>query len=221
MGIMSDRSGQADVLIAGAGPTGLVLAVWLKGARAARIPLGNLGQGLTPFAFPTIFPQDEHERLLIMRLRELGVEVERPVELTGFEEIGGEIRATLRKAESQETCTYAYLAGCDGARSKVREVLNSGFPGGTYDHLFYVADVEAAGLAMNGELHVDLDDADFLAVFPRASPRRQQLSRRARLPAGRRRSYSQSGRRPRNEHRHRRCGQSGLETGCLPEKSIQ
>jgi len=228
---MADKSGQADVLIAGAGPTGLVLALWLtqlgvrvriidkaaepgttsralavqartlefyqqiglaqavvdrghevaalnlwvRSARAARVPIGNLGQGLTPFAFPLIFPQDEHECLLIERLRELGVEVERPVELAAFEDAGGEIRATLSIAGSEVTGTYAYLAGCDGARSKVREVLNTGFPGGTYDHLFYVADVEAAGPPINGELHVDLDDADFLAVFPLADAGRARL----------------------------------------------
>ncbi|HTC39827.1 MAG TPA: FAD-dependent monooxygenase, partial [Steroidobacteraceae bacterium] len=39
-------------------------------------------------------------------------------------------------------------------------------PGGTYDHLFYVADVDAGGPPMNGELHIDIDDADFLGVFP-------------------------------------------------------
>jgi 2-polyprenyl-6-methoxyphenol hydroxylase-like FAD-dependent oxidoreductase len=139
------------------------------------VPIKNLGSGLTPFPFPTIFPQDEHERLLIERLRALGIEVERPVELSGFEESGGEIRATLRKAGSEETASYAYLAGCDGARSKVREVLNIGFPGGTYDHLFYVADVVAAGPPMDGELHIDLDEADFLAVFPLASQGRARL----------------------------------------------
>jgi FAD binding domain len=37
--------------------------------------------------------------------------------------------------------------------------------------LFYVADVEATGQPVNGELHVDLDDADFLAVFPMAGGR--------------------------------------------------
>jgi hypothetical protein len=50
----------------------------------------------------------------------------------------------------------------------VRETIGTGFPGGTYRQVFYVADVEAAGPAVDGELHVDLDEADFLAVFPLA-----------------------------------------------------
>jgi 2-polyprenyl-6-methoxyphenol hydroxylase-like FAD-dependent oxidoreductase len=140
--------------------------LWVKSKPAARIPLENLGKGLTPFPFPVIFPQDEHEALLSERLSALGIEIERQMELADFEDRGGEIHATLRKAGTEEVASFAYLAGCDGARSRVREILGAGFPGGTYDHLFYVADVEAAGSPMNGELHVDLDDADFLAVFP-------------------------------------------------------
>ena len=140
--------------------------LWVKTKPAARIPLGDLGQGLTPFPFPLIFPQDAHEALLIERLSALGITIERQVELADFEDRGGEIRATLRQAGSEEVGSYTYLAGCDGARSRVREVLGAGFPGGTYDHLFYVADVDAGGPPMNGELHIDIDDADFLGVFP-------------------------------------------------------
>ena len=151
------------------------LNLWVKARPAARIPLENLGQGRTPFPFPLIFPQDEHEALLIKRLSALGIEVERQVELADFEDHGGEIRAALRKGGTEEVGSYAFLAGCDGARSRVREGLGTGFPGGTYDHLFYVADVEAAGPPMNGELHVDLDDADFLAVFPLQQTGRARL----------------------------------------------
>jgi hypothetical protein len=50
--------------------------------------------------------------------------------------------------------------------SIVREALKVGFPGGTYSHIFYVADVEASGRAMNGELNGGLDEAEFLAIFP-------------------------------------------------------
>jgi 2-polyprenyl-6-methoxyphenol hydroxylase-like FAD-dependent oxidoreductase len=151
------------------------LNLWVKQNQAVRVPIENLGQDLTPFPFPLIFPQDEHETLLINRLRGAGVEVERMAELVEFEDLGAEIRATVRKDGATDTRGYAYVAGCDGARSRVREVLGAGFPGGTYDHLFYVADVDAAGPPMNGELHVDLDDADFLAVFPMGATGRARL----------------------------------------------
>jgi hypothetical protein len=53
--------------------------------------------------------------------------------------------------------------------------MGTGFQGGTYRHLFYVADVLASGPAIDGELHVDLEEADFLAVFPLAGKGRARL----------------------------------------------
>jgi 2-polyprenyl-6-methoxyphenol hydroxylase-like FAD-dependent oxidoreductase len=216
---------ETEVLIAGAGPTGLVLALWLArsgvrlrivdkaatpgttsralvvqprtlefyrqlgladaiverglefaavnlwaaGKKLARVEIGPLGEGLSPFPYMMVFPQDEHERLLIDRLRETGVEVERPVELLGFEQTSERVQARLRCPDgSEETLRAAYLAGCDGARSTVREALGAGFPGGTYIHLFYVADVDLTGPVANRELHIALDEADFLGVFPLA-----------------------------------------------------
>src|SRR6516162_68794 len=221
----------SDVLVAGAGPTGLVLALWLtrlgvrvriidrtvepgttsralavqartlelyrqldladavvkhghkvpavnlwvKGEPAARLPFEKIGSDLTP-AFLQIFPQDQHERLLIERLEALGVSVERRTELVSFTDDGERVVARLRGPEGQEeACEASYIAGCDGARSTVRETIGTGFPGGTYRHLFYVADVKAAGRALDGELHVDLDEADFLAVFPLVGTGRARL----------------------------------------------
>jgi 2-polyprenyl-6-methoxyphenol hydroxylase-like FAD-dependent oxidoreductase len=223
---------QSDVLIIGAGPTGLVLALWLtrlgvpvrivdrtaapgttsralavqartlelyrqldlaeavvasghrvpavnlwvKGGRKARVPLTDMGTGLTPYPFLHIFPQDEHEKLLVAKLESLGVSVERRTELVSFAETADGITARLRGPDGAESAHEAiYLAGCDGARSKVRESIGTGFPGGTYEHLFYVADVEATGAALDGELHVDLDEADFVAVFPLAGQGRARL----------------------------------------------
>src|ERR1700676_3171641 len=125
---MENMMTRADVLIVGAGPTGLVLALWLtrlgvrvrtidktaepgttsralavqartlelyrqldladavvamghhvpavnlwvKGESAARISFESVGSGLTPYPFLHIFPQDQHERLLIERLATMG-----------------------------------------------------------------------------------------------------------------------------------------------------
>lgn len=223
---------KSDVLIIGAGPTGLVLALWLTrlgvkvriidktaapgttsralavqartlelyaqldlsdsviakghrtpaanlwvgGERKARIPLNDIGKGLTPYPFLHIFPQDEHEKLLVAKLESLGVSVERQTELVHFAEQPNGVVAHLRGADGGESdCEATYVAGCDGARSKVRETIGTGFPGGTYEHLFYVADVKAKGPAVDGELHIDLDVADFIAVFPLAGEGRARL----------------------------------------------
>ncbi len=223
---------RSDVLIIGAGPTGLVLALWLcklgvrvrivdkasapgttsralavqartlelyrqldladavvqnghrvaaanfwvKGEPVAHLPLTQVGEGLTPYSFLEIFPQDEHERLLIERLQAFGISVERNTDLASFEQTADGITATLHLPDGQqEICQACYLAGCDGARSIVRKALDTGFPGGTYQQIFYVADVQGSGPAFNGELHVDLDEADFLAVFPLAGSGRARL----------------------------------------------
>src|SRR5258708_437772 len=135
-----------------------------------------MGVGLSPYPYPLIFPQDEHERLLIERLAETGVEVERQTELLGFENTDGHVLAQIRTPNrTVETSTAAYIAGCDGARSTLREAIGIGFPGGTYEHLFYVADVEASGQALNGELHAAVDRTDFLVIFPLKGERRARL----------------------------------------------
>jgi 2-polyprenyl-6-methoxyphenol hydroxylase-like FAD-dependent oxidoreductase len=150
--------------------------LWVKGEPVARLPFERIGSDLTPYPFLHIFPQDQHERLLIERLQALEVSVERPTELLSFTDEGERVIARLRGPEGQEeTWEASYIAGCDGARSTVRETIGTGFPGGTYRQLFYVADVEAAGRALDGELHADLDEADFLAVFPLTGKGRARL----------------------------------------------
>jgi 2-polyprenyl-6-methoxyphenol hydroxylase-like FAD-dependent oxidoreductase len=150
--------------------------LWVKGEAAARLSFESVGSRLTPYPFLHIFPQDQHERLLIERLQALGIAVERRTELVRFTDEGNSITARLRGPDGQEhECKASYIAGCDGARSIVRDIIGTGFPGGTYRQIFYVADVEAAGPALNGELHVDLDEADFLGVFPLAGQGRARL----------------------------------------------
>jgi 2-polyprenyl-6-methoxyphenol hydroxylase-like FAD-dependent oxidoreductase len=157
---LSDTVVKAGVKVAG-------VNLWVRGARVARVPIQRLGEGLSPFPYPLTYPQDAHERLLIESLNALGVTVERRTELVRFDQHPESVRAVLKRPDgSEEICEAAYLAGCDGARSTVREALATDFPGGTYSGLFYVADVDAAGPAADGEIHVDFEEADFLAVFP-------------------------------------------------------
>src|SRR5688572_24940655 len=60
----------------------------------------------------------------------------------------------------------AWVAGCDGAHSAVRELNGIGFPGAPYEHIFYVADVTMTGSMVPDELNVYLWREGFLLLFP-------------------------------------------------------
>ncbi|RWA69444.1 MAG: hypothetical protein E5X49_24810 [Mesorhizobium sp.] len=213
---------KTKVLIAGAGPTGLTLALWLTrlgvpvrifdkaaapgetsralavqartlefhrqigivddvlaaGVRlerltvhtpagvAARLPLSDFGRGISPYSFAFALPQDVHERLLITHLERAGVEVERGTELVAFEDKDETVIAALSKDGRTETVSAAYLAGCDGARSTVRHGLNIGFPGGTYEQAFYVADVRGIGEVTHNGMDVTISAYGFAIAMP-------------------------------------------------------
>jgi 2-polyprenyl-6-methoxyphenol hydroxylase-like FAD-dependent oxidoreductase len=72
--------GLADIVVA-RGHKVAAAQLWLKGKPKARVPLEEVGAELTRYSFLQIFPQDEHERLLIETLEGLGVSVERNTEL--------------------------------------------------------------------------------------------------------------------------------------------
>jgi 2-polyprenyl-6-methoxyphenol hydroxylase-like FAD-dependent oxidoreductase len=209
-------------LIVGAGPTGLVLALWLArtrtpfrlidknsgpgqasramavqartiefyrqlgiadevvaaGFRLDRIHLrnrsqelavawlGGVGGGISPFPFVLSLPQDDHERMLTQYLHDAGHAVEWDTELVAFTQRVDGVSATLRKLGDEETWSGAYLCGCDGAHSAVRHGLGVGFPGGTYDQPFYVADAEAEGPWSDHEFTGYLAEQTFALAFP-------------------------------------------------------
>jgi 2-polyprenyl-6-methoxyphenol hydroxylase-like FAD-dependent oxidoreductase len=141
--------------------------LWVGGQRQAHLEFGSAGEGLSRYPYVLSFAQDDHERLLGERLEALGVRVERSTELVSLESSGDRVLARLRRADGTiEDTETEYLAGCDGARSAVRGALNIGFPGGTYEHLFYVADVQAEGPQIDDEAHVSLGtDGDFVVCL--------------------------------------------------------
>ncbi|NEX64852.1 FAD-dependent monooxygenase [Noviherbaspirillum galbum] len=158
--------GLAEGVVA-AGHAATRMQFWAEGKPRAALSFGDAGAASTPYPFVLVFPQDRHERLLVQRLDELGVTVERDTALTGFTDTGNHVIAQLRKADgSEESVTTPYLVGCDGARSVVRHRLGTDFEGSTYAHLFYVADVEAKLPGPPGEAQFALDHGDFVAVFP-------------------------------------------------------
>ncbi|HLK52440.1 MAG TPA: FAD-dependent monooxygenase [Candidatus Angelobacter sp.] len=211
-----------QVLIVGAGPTGLVLALWLaksgisfrivekndgpgQASRAmavqartlefyrqlgianrviesgirvrgghlregnrviANFPFDDIGSDISPFPFVLSFPQDDHEHLLVKCLEEAGIRVEWSTQLVQCKEEGQQVNVILRKGDAEERCEFAYVCGCDGAHSTVRQGLGLNFPGGMYEQLFYVADVQPEGPAFDEAVNACFSPDSFILAFP-------------------------------------------------------
>ncbi|WP_422928040.1 FAD-dependent monooxygenase [Singulisphaera sp. PoT] len=218
---MREETTLRDVLIVGAGPTGLslaitcrrfglearvidrapkvsevskALAVWsgsleafdamgiigaflAEGVRMRGVRFGDgkhqltdleMGDGIdSPYPFPILLPQSDTERLLHDRLVELGGEVERDVELTAIEQDGDGVTATLKMPEGrEERSRFAFVVGCDGARSVVRHQLQVPFEGYTEERTFVLCDAKLQGDLDPTHIHVWWHGGGSVALFP-------------------------------------------------------
>src|SRR4029078_4490302 len=80
----------------GTGQRGDAANMWTEGRRAARIPLGEIGRDLRPFPYVLMLGQDDNERLLRQRLRELGVRVRWSTELVALEQKSDRVEVDLK-----------------------------------------------------------------------------------------------------------------------------
>ena len=155
------------------GKRGTGANIWAQGRRMARVPLGEAGQAVTPYPYILILGQDDNERIMGDKLRELGLSVQWNTELVGLEQQPDSVTATLRHPDgTSRKLVAAWVAGCDGARSAVRELSGIAFPGAPYEHVFFVADVEATG-SMTASRHSIESAAFWFIALERCC--RQQL----------------------------------------------
>lgn len=141
--------------------------IWADKVRKARLPIGAAGEGLSPFPFVLMLGQDVNERIMGDKLRALGVDVQWNTELTGLRQHADGVTVTMRGSDGQLRQERAkWVAGCDGSRSGVREGCGIAFPGAPYEHVFFVADTEAEGPMVAGELNAFLWRKGFHLFFP-------------------------------------------------------
>ncbi len=149
------------------GKPGTGANLWAEGHRTAHVPLGEARRALTAFPFILVLGQDDNERIMGERLRDWGQTVQWNSELVALEQETGRVRATLKHADgSMRETTAAWVGGCDGAHSAVRELTGITFPGAPYEHVFFVADTEATGTMVPNEVNVYLWKQGFHLFFP-------------------------------------------------------
>ena len=149
------------------GKPGTGANIWSNGRKTARVPLGEAGQSVTPYPFILILGQDDNERIMGDRLCDWRMSIQWNTELVGLEQNPDHVSVTLKLPDgTTRKVTAAWVAGCDGAHSAVRELSAITFPGAPYEHVFFVADTEVTGNMVPDEVNVYLWRQGFHLFFP-------------------------------------------------------
>ncbi|HYJ19411.1 MAG TPA: FAD-dependent oxidoreductase, partial [Burkholderiales bacterium] len=149
------------------GKAGTGANVWARGRRMARVAFGETGKTVTPYPYIFILGQDDNEIIMGERLRDWGLSVQWNTELTALEQQSTQVVATLKQPDgSMRKVTAAWVAGCDGSRSAVRELNGITFPGAPYEHVFFVADTTATGNMVADQVNIYLLRNGFHLFFP-------------------------------------------------------
>lgn len=162
------RHGVADRLVSAGDPaTTLVLH---GGRRESEVALFGSGLRDTAYPFVLFVSQAVTERVLLERLTEYGVRVERDSTLVRLDQDAGAVRCRLAVDDGDTATVRArYVVGCDGAHSAVRKSSRIAFPGTAFPQTFVLADLEADGLQAR-RIHAYLASEGVLFFFPLGSP---------------------------------------------------
>lgn len=142
-----DRLGIVDRIVA-AGSVDLPFRQYAEDGGFRDVPRPGLGpRPDVPWPSPILLPQWEAEAALRDRLAALGGHVEYGTTLTDVVAGTDGVRAGLAHARGVESVDPAWLVGCDGGRSTVRDAAGLAFVGETRDDLrMLVGDFRVDGL---------------------------------------------------------------------------
>lgn len=155
-----DRHGIADRVVA-AGIRMSASRYYSDGRELAAVRFGGAAPG------PVCEPQPALERIQRERLRELGTVVEWGTELIALQDTGDGVDAVLDGPAGQEELRVGWVAGCDGAASRARELAGIAFLGKTYPRSYILGDGDIDGAdAPRDEVHYTLHRDGVLVVVP-------------------------------------------------------
>ena len=86
--------------------------MWAQGRWMAHVPLSDAGYSTTPYPYILILGQDDNERIMGDRLRELGRQVQWNTELVGLEQQPDRVVATLQQPNGTRRTITAAWAPC-------------------------------------------------------------------------------------------------------------
>ncbi|GAB3162280.1 FAD-dependent monooxygenase [Myceligenerans halotolerans] len=130
----------------------------------------------TAYPYMIDIPQARTEHILIDRLADAGVRVEREAACTAVEQTADGVRASVATTDGTETISADWLVGCDGARSTVRALIGKDFAGAAYADDWVLCDAVVDWPLPRNEMTFSGDGEGIYGVFPLPGERRYRLA---------------------------------------------
>lgn len=119
------------------------------------------------YSYVLTLPQAQTEKMLLEKLTQLGVTVQRNMELVSLSEHAQGVDVEcLDKNGNKSTLQVKWVLGCDGTRSKVRELLKIPFIGKDLSQHFVMADLPIKGNIVQDHMYGFWTQDGVMAIFP-------------------------------------------------------
>ena len=147
----------------------------IRQKKVQELSFANLGEDLSAFPFMFILEQDKNEEILYEHLMRLGGEVLWKNSLVNFTQNENGIHALIKDKNVEKNIDAGWLVGADGAKSIVRNLLQTPFAGDTYENIFYVADTAMQWPWGHDGISMCFSAKTFMAVFPLKGDKRYRV----------------------------------------------
>jgi 2-polyprenyl-6-methoxyphenol hydroxylase-like FAD-dependent oxidoreductase len=146
------------------------------GKEVAALSTANVGEAQTAFPFVLLYQQSKNERLLLDFLTQNCCPVYWETTLISLKQDTQQVEVQIENGGQQTTVTCDWLIGADGGHSPVRKQLQIPFNGETYEHKFYLADLELTNEKLgDGEVQLFLAKQGFAGFFPMPETNRYRV----------------------------------------------
>lgn len=141
--------------------------ILFNGKQLLKIPVKNIGSGLTPFPYLLMVEQSKTEQLLTEVINDHGFSIERRTELLSFNHDKDGVIAQVKCSDGKvETIKTQYLIAADGGQSTIRTHLKIPFIGKSHQKSLFIIDCKARTDLVSDEIYFSISDKTISGFFP-------------------------------------------------------
>lgn len=138
-----------------------------NGKPLIKIPVKNIGDGLSRFPYLLMVKQSKTEQILSAFIKEYGFEIERGFEFISFMQDDSVVTSQIKDPDGKISSVKSrYLIAADGGLSIIRQQLNIPFIGKAHEKSLFIIDCKADTVLPETDISFSFSDHTISGFFP-------------------------------------------------------